>query len=405
MKQDVITQGISAGNDADAVIDDAMEAVRDHLDMEISYLAELRGETVHFRRVADPSRLDLIDTTMTRPLSDLYCGHMMAGELPRLMPVVHDIDLARNLPVTRDLGIKAHVSVPIFRTSGDFFGTFCCLSRAPNPTLNDRDLKVASMFANLTAKSLNTLLDQRAATDELKKTIQTTVDQRDFTIHWQPIVDLATQERRGFEALSRFHDAAHRGPNVWFAEAASVGLQPELEIAAISAAMEDATLLPADCYLSLNASAETIASGRLLPVLSQVSDPKRIVLEITEHEEIAATADLMRSIADLRELGVSLAIDDVGAGYAGLTTVLRLRPSILKLDRSLVMDIDQDTARKSLAQAMVHFAAETGAKLIAEGIERPEEQQTLIGLGVPLGQGYLFGKPAPVTEPVQAAQH
>ena len=89
-------------------------------------------------------------------------------------------------------------------------------------------------------------------------------------------------------------------------------------------------------------------------------------------------------------------IDDVGAGYAGLQQILKLRPDILKLDMSLVRDVDLDPARRSLVAALVHFASETGARLVAEGIERLEEREALRTLGVDYGQGYLLGRPGKI---------
>ena len=384
-------------SDPDKVMDEALETVRDHLGMDVSYMAELVGETVHFRRVSDPGNLGLIDLTATRPLAELYCGYMMAGQLPRLMPHVDEIPLARDLPITRDLGVKSHVSVPLFRSNGNFYGTFCCLSQKPNTSLNDRDLNVVTMFANLTGKSLNEKLDTREKRENTARAITDVIGSNDFEIHWQPIVDLATQKICGLEALSRFAPQPYQSPDRWFANAGQVGLQQELELTTLKSAIAEIPSLPPEFYLSLNASPETISTG-LLPGLLTHVDPRRIVFEITEHEAIADHAALMRALAELRGMGVRLAIDDVGAGYAGLSTVLRLRPDILKLDYSLVSNIDQDPARQSLATAMVHFAHEIGAKMIAEGIERPQEHQMLHRLGVKLGQGYLFARPAPASQ-------
>ena len=382
--------------DPDQVMDEALETVRDHLGMDVSYMAELVGETVHFRRVSDPDHLGLIDLTATRPLADLYCGYMMAGQLPRLMPHVGEIPLARDLPITRDLGVQSHVSVPLYRTNGQFYGTFCCLSQKPNPSLNARDLNVVTMFANLTAKSLNAKLDAAGTGERIARAITDVIENADVEIHWQPIVDMATQQIRGMEALSRFAPQPYQSPDRWFAQAALVGMQQTLEMFTLKAAIAQVPLLPPDLYVSLNAAPETIAQGQLPALLAGV-DPRRVVIEITEHDAIADHAALMRALAALRAMGVRLAIDDVGAGYAGLSTVLRLAPDILKLDRSLVDTIDQDPARQSLATAMVHFAREIGATMIAEGIERAEERAMLHRLGITLGQGYLFARPAPAT--------
>jgi len=92
-----------------------------------------------------------------------------------------------------------------------------------------------------------------------------------------------------------------------------------------------------------------------------------------------------------------LAVDDAGAGYSGLRHILELRPQFVKLDLSLVRHVDTDPARQAMVAGMAHFARNSGCELIAEGIETEEELNELIRLGINLGQGYLFGKPGPVT--------
>ena len=388
--------GGEAGTDPETVMDLALETARRHLDMDVSFLCELVGDTVHFRRVADPDRIGLIDVSKTRPLSEVYCGHIMAGRLPQMIPDVNAIPHARDLPITRELGIGALISVPLYRKDDSLYGFFCCLSRSADTSLNERDLNVAKMFADVTRTSLNTQIEDREKRQMMTQMITDIMAGRHFDIYWQPIVDLATTRSVGVEALSRFAPLPYRPPNLWFADAAEVGLQLELEEATLAAALLDSSALPPDLYLSLNASPPMIASGRL-PQLFRTANPKRIVLEITEHEAITDHDGVISALGDLRQMGVRLAVDDVGAGYAGLSTVLRLQPDILKLDRSLVSQIDKDTARQSLANAMVHFAGEVGAKVIAEGIERSQEHQMLHRLGVTMGQGYLFARPGPAS--------
>jgi EAL domain-containing protein (putative c-di-GMP-specific phosphodiesterase class I) len=93
---------------------------------------------------------------------------------------------------------------------------------------------------------------------------------------------------------------------------------------------------------------------------------------------------------------VRLSVDDAGSGFASLRHILRLEPDFIKLDRSWVHGVDTDPARQAMIAGLRHFADQTGAQLIAEGIERDEERAALITLDVDLGQGYLLGRPAPV---------
>jgi len=382
-------------SDPEVVMCEALEKVREHLSMDISYMAELIGDTVHFRRASDPKGLGLIDVTASRPMSELYCGYMLDGRLPRMMPDVSQIPLARDLPITKEMGVQSHVSVPMFRNNGEFYGTFCCFSQTPNPSLNERDYNIATMFANFAGKTLNKSMEATNEHQRISDRITQIIAHQSFAIYWQPIVDLKSNKMVGAEALSRFESQIYQAPDIWFADAKKVGLQRELEIAAIRAALLELPLLPSNIYVSLNASPDTIISGQLVEVLKD-APTKRFIIEITEHDAIDDHVKLLKTMAELRRLNVRFAVDDLGAGYSGLSTVLRLRPDIMKLDRALVAGIHADPARQSLASAMVHFAAEIGATLIAEGVEHPEERDTLRKIGVRLVQGFLFARPAPL---------
>ena len=123
---------------------------------------------------------------------------------------------------------------------------------------------------------------------------------------------------------------------------------------------------------------------------------RRVVMEVTEHARVDDYDALNLSLQLLREQGVRLAIDDAGAGFASLQHIVRLSPDFIKLDITLTRNIDADPVRRALATAMISFASEIGAAIIAEGIETEAEFQTLLGLGVPFGQGFYFGDPAPL---------
>jgi len=213
-------------------------------------------------------------------------------------------------------------------------------------------------------------------------------------IHFQPIVDLRTGLSLGTEALSRFTDGPNRSPDLWFAEAASVGLGTELEITAIELALAQMDRLPANVYLSINASVETILSDPFRESLSEVQ-AERVVLEVTEHTPIADYGAFTTSISGLRSRGVRIAVDDAGAGYAGFGHLLDLKPDIIKLDITLTRGIDRDPARQALGRALLRFGFELyETTMIAEGIETNEELATLRSLGCPLGQGFVLGRPS-----------
>ncbi|MEX2275848.1 MAG: EAL domain-containing protein [Actinomycetota bacterium] len=234
--------------------------------------------------------------------------------------------------------------------------------------------------------------------------IRRVVDGTGMRIVFQPIVDLENRAIVGMEALARFAGDPPRPPDVWFNEAASVGLGTDLELTAIRLAMENIDLLPPDAYLSLNLSHRTATSPRLLDVVIG-EHSQRLVVEITEHEAVEDYDALTESLEKLRIRGVRVAIDDAGAGFASLRHALRLDPHVLKVDISLVRDIDTDRARRALASGLIRFAEEMDIAIVAEGIETQAELDTLLSLGVQFGQGYFLAHPAPIDqqEPVQGA--
>jgi EAL domain-containing protein (putative c-di-GMP-specific phosphodiesterase class I)/FixJ family two-component response regulator len=210
----------------------------------------------------------------------------------------------------------------------------------------------------------------------------------------QPIKNLSTLDTVGVEALTRIAWEPTRAPDIWFAEAATLGMGLRFELAAIVLALPILDFLPGNQYLSVNASPSTAESKELAEILpDRISH--RIVVEITEHVAVDHYETLSQGLDGLRARGVRIAIDDAGAGYAGLQHILKVRPDIIKLDRSLTSSINSDPARRALASAVVRFGREVAADIVAEGIETVEEFDQLQALGVPWGQGYYLGKPEP----------
>jgi EAL domain-containing protein (putative c-di-GMP-specific phosphodiesterase class I) len=224
--------------------------------------------------------------------------------------------------------------------------------------------------------------------------VQTAFECQRLVAVYQPIVDLGTGATCGYEALSRFHLDPLRPPDQWFAEADAAGLGPELELHAIRSAITSRHRLPARTYLSVNVSPKTLLSeGFAALVASLDGDP--LVVEVTEHSAVEDYDELKRAIDQFRARGVRLAIDDLGTGFASFMHIVKLLPEFMKLDLSLTRDIERDAVKQALTAALVGFAAQIGAHLIAEGVETVEEMQTLTALGVECAQGYYLGAPAP----------
>jgi EAL domain-containing protein (putative c-di-GMP-specific phosphodiesterase class I) len=274
-----------------------------------------------------------------------------------------------------------------------------CVLRVRN-LLHIRHLNVTQATKNASLAErirLRDELDARRTEQHLgiHRRLDAMLDRGGPTIVFQPIVSIAAGELEGYEALSRFDDPEGLPPDIWFADAASVGRGVELELHAIGRALGSLDEIPPGTFLSVNASPATMVTSELARVVAD-HDASRIVIELTEHEQVADYDALLAAISTLRGLGARIAVDDAGTGFAGLQQILQLGPDIIKLDRFLIEGVDHDAVRQSLATAMVAFSIAIGAQLLGEGIETIGELDTLRSLGVPLGQGYLLGRPAAI---------
>ena len=208
-----------------------------------------------------------------------------------------------------------------------------------------------------------------------------------LAIHVQPIMDLETREPVGFEALARFRSLPPRPPDEWFAEAAALELGVQLELAAIDKALRLLPGLPPSSYLSLNCSHRAVGNAKL----PRHARAARRTARRRDHRARAGRGlrgARGRACGRCATLGVRIAIDDAGAGYANLRHTLALDPDIVKVDISLTRAIDRDRARRALASALISFADEMAMTIVAEGIETEEELRTLRMLGVRYGQGF-----------------
>ena len=253
---------------------------------------------------------------------------------------------------------------------------------------------VISSVTDVTERHANELAAARDH-QQARDRILNVLERQALTVVFQPIVELVTGRVVGAEALSRFPDLPSRTPDVWFAEAARVGLGTELELTAIAIAMQSMDRLPAGSYLSLNAAPDTVVRPEFAVILQGVC-AERIVLELTEHASVEDYEDLERSLRVLRNSGIRLAVDDAGAGFASLRHILNLRPDIVKLDVAITRGLHTDPARRALAAALLTFGREIGASIVAEGVESWAEFEALRALGVAHGQGFALGRPGPL---------
>ncbi len=230
------------------------------------------------------------------------------------------------------------------------------------------------------------------------------INEAKFQVVHQPIIDLRDGATHGVEALTRFAGLPPRPPDVWFSEAEQVGQLVSLELATARHALATLARLQPEICMAVNISPTTATSGRLSEVLDGTDLP-RVVLEITEHAQVTDYPTLNAALAPWRAAGARVAVDDAGGGYASFSHILEMSPDYIKLDISLVREIDHDPRRQALARAICGFAEELGVAVIAEGIETEAELSAVRSLGTPLAQGYHLGRPRPLTDQPALLRH
>jgi diguanylate cyclase (GGDEF)-like protein len=209
---------------------------------------------------------------------------------------------------------------------------------------------------------------------------------------YQPWIELATGRLAGYEALTRFDSPERRPPDEWFARAHRCGLGERLEALAIQKALATPNR-PEGTFVSINLSPSVLTSPLVQAALPE--SLSRVVIEVTEQEAIVDLPGVERALDGFRRRGARIALDDAGVGYAGLQELMRLRPDIIKLDRSLICDLPNDPAKVALAESLVRFAQRTGAAVCGEGIEALDELVVLADLDMTYGQGYALARPGP----------
>ncbi|CAI7974891.1 Diguanylate phosphodiesterase with GAF sensor(S) [Frankia sp. Hr75.2] len=270
--------------------------------------------------------------------------------------------------------------------------------RTADPALRDRDASFLALIADALSNCVSDHRGDWREQDRVWRRISRLIDDGGPAMVFQPIYDRATLDIAGVEALSRCPGTGTAGsdessPQRWFTDAASVGLGVELEVAAIRNALAALPWLPAGLPLSVNASPAAIVSGALIDLLATIP-PERVIIEVTEHSRIDDYPTVMLALDALRGRGVRAALDDVGAGYAGLHQLLQLRPDIIKMDQSIIRKIGEDApACRALVTALVCFAEDIGATVLAEGVETSRELEVLGEAGVHQVQGFLLARP------------
>ena len=212
---------------------------------------------------------------------------------------------------------------------------------------------------------------------------------------YQPIVSWSARRVVGYEALVRSAEPALSNPAALFDAARRLQRLGELGAAIRARAPEPFFAKDVECRLFLNLHTSDIECDDLLDSpLSTMADS--VVLEITERAPLDALSGMAHRIAALRASGYRIAVDDLGAGYAGLSSFAALEPDIVKLDMSLIRGVHHAPVKRRLIEGLEQACADLGVTLVAEGIEVPEERDALLDSGIDIFQGFLFARPARV---------
>ena len=361
-----------------------------------------------FQRVSTAPGANGPEAGSSTSLVGSYCVRALDGRLKSLIPSTRRDLACRDLPITEEFNIGAYIGAPIFRSDGTQHGMLCCIAHRERTDLSERDAAIVELLAQMLgdladrSKMFGTSLHDR------RDRITAAIAGNGRHLVFQPIVDITDGTAIAAEALSRFDTPPT--PDGWFADAATVSLGIDLELACAQTALDAMTRADMPSLLSVNLSPAALLSPLCGPLLQQV-DRARLIIEITEHAPVDDYAALVSALAPHRDAGAQVAIDDAGAGYSSFRHILRLAPSFIKVDIELVRHIDTDPVRQALLTALSTVADKAGARLIAEGIETEAELNTLHGLGITLAQGYLLCRPTreplpghyPKAEPAHAS--
>ncbi len=241
-----------------------------------------------------------------------------------------------------------------------------------------------------------TLVERQRTPDEHELGAQLDSALASIVMAYQPIISWSKRTVHGYEALVRSTEPALPHPGALFGAAERLGRVQDLSRAIRAKAplpmLEDGT----GGQLFFNLHVQDLMDDTLADPdapLAQMAD--RVVLEVTERASLDEVPRVREKIAQLREIGFRIAVDDLGAGYAGLSSFALLEPDVVKLDMALVRDVDKEPTKQRLVQSMTRLCTDMGLDVVAEGVETRAEREALVSLGCDYLQGYAFARPGP----------
>lgn len=385
-------------------------------------------------RAEDPApfTIGIANLDSFKPINDLF-GSAAGDEI--LCQVAHRLKacIPDGAVVTRHDGDEFAFVLPLVfeRASAEKFGQMLREVLSAPYDLGDRNVRLSASFgfaiypfageefdellksaetalyrskrrgrSQITVYSREIAQEMKRAT-QLEQALRNAIISDAIDVHFQPIVSLATSQVLGFEALARWNDPdlGFVSPGVFVPLAEERGFIDALSEALLRKAAEAALAWPREMFLSFNLSSAQLmdpgTSANVLSILGRVGfDPHRLELEITETAVMGSADTANRIIADLRQAGVRISLDDFGTGQSSLGRLRDFMFDKIKIDRAFVSRINSDRASEHIIKAILTMCEGLDLEVVAEGIEDYSEAAKLRMLGCGMGQGYYFGKPA-----------
>ncbi|MGG5252837.1 EAL domain-containing protein [Neobacillus sp. SM06] len=332
------------------------------------------------------------------PVEDIIALHDYYSEGITLLVKVHDdrrgisqIDVLINtiMEIVKQKLAVQYTAIPIQLETGYMF-----IERKLD-SLSDAVARAYKQATEMAEKKV------KSGFNEMLYLLRKLVSEKDIKLLAQPIIDVATNEIRAWEILTRGPSGTVlENPLSLFSIARQTGLLYELEMIVIEKALEQMTEAKCQHDVFVNCTPLTLGNIRFVQDLKKIMAryktilPTQITFEVTERDSIEELKDFSYTIKLLRVMGFRIAVDDTGAGYASLNTISEILPEIIKIDRSVIENIDKNTVKESMLKGLLLVAKEAGSLVVAEGIESEAEASVLSRHNVDLAQGYFYARPA-----------
>ena len=320
--------------------------------------------------------------------------------------IVHEIPTPIKLAAL-SLEVGCSVGVAMYAKQGDRVGPLCGEHSPVETVLRQADMAMyrAKTEGRGAYRFFDHKMDERLQQRvRLEREIKRAVERQEIIPYYQPLVDLRTKETVGYELRARWKhpNLGVIEPDAFISIAEDTGVIGALTDSLLTQGVKDAKAWPAHIYLSVNLSprqfADPLLAQRVLAILTEAGFPaKRLEIEITETAVVQRLDEAKATLQSLRNLGVRIALDDFGTGYSGLHHLRELQLDTIKIDQSFVTDMLKDADDEKLVEAIVGLGHVLGLRTTAEGIETRDVLDKLISLGCDTGQGFLFGRPEPMT--------